>query len=108
MDYTDIQEGESEYFCDEFFSPTEGEVFIDAGAFDGDTIEGFVDWTKNRYEKIYSFEPDVRMAEKIEKKMHRWHDVELIKKGLWSNLIKLPFVVDNELYSSHLQIYRGG
>lgn len=81
LDYTDLQDTGSEYFRAAFFSPTEDEIFIDAGAYDGDTIEEFVDWAKNRYEKIYSFEADSRMVEKI-KKMYRWHDVELINKGL--------------------------
>jgi len=35
-------------------------VFVDAGAFDGDTISEFLDFTESRFGRIYAFEPDGR------------------------------------------------
>ena len=102
MDYTDITGSGTEYFIDDFFSPRFDEVFVDAGGYDGDTIEEFVDWTKNKYDAIYSFEPDKRMYDIIKGKMHRWHDVHLFNNGLWSEKISLPFKLDNYIYSSKI------
>jgi FkbM family methyltransferase len=36
------------------------DVFVDAGAFDGDTISEFLDFTESRFGRIYAFEPDGR------------------------------------------------
>ena len=102
MDYTDITSEGTEYFIDEFFSPKNDEVFIDGGAFDGDTIEEFVDWTKNKYSAIYSFEPDKRMFGMIQEKLHRWHDVTVYNNGLYSKEKTLPFKIDNVVYSSKI------
>ena len=33
-------------------------VFVDGGAFDGDTVQRFLDLTGGRYDQIYAFEPD--------------------------------------------------
>lgn len=41
------------------------EVFIDCGAYLGDTIEEFVEQTKNRFESIYGFELDEKTFEKL-------------------------------------------
>ena len=103
MDYTDIMEiSSSEYFIKDFFQPLENEVFVDGGAYDGDTIEEFVDWTKNNYKKIYAFEPDPGMLELIKKKQHRWHNLELVPKGLWGKNEKQRFKLDDQIYCSRI------
>lgn len=45
----------NQYF--DLFEPSDSEIFIDAGAYDGDTVLRFVEWTKGTYKKIYAFEP---------------------------------------------------
>ena len=35
-----------------------GAVFVDAGAFDGDTLAGFVSYTAGKFRAAYAFEPD--------------------------------------------------
>lgn len=105
LDYTDIKDvsSPSEYFRDEFFIPEYGdEVFIDGGGFDGDTVGEFILWTGGRYKKIYSFEPDTIMADKIRQKATHWHDVEVIEKGLWDSESVQKFTVDNSVYSSNI------
>jgi FkbM family methyltransferase len=46
------------YFRDELRNPMTGEVFVDCGAFDGDTVRSFLKHTAGRFQKIYAFEPD--------------------------------------------------
>ena len=47
----------------DLFSPIEGEIFIDAGCYDGETSCAFLDWCHGNYEHIYAFEPTPEMAE---------------------------------------------
>lgn len=37
---------------------TEEEIFVDLGAYDGDSIKEFMDVTDGKFKKIYAFEPD--------------------------------------------------
>lgn len=95
LDYTDINEfAKSEYFIDEFWKPLENgkEVFIDGGAYTGDTIEEFIDWTKGNYKHIYSFEPQRDKAEIIKKNLWKYNGkVSFFERGLWSCETELGF-----------------
>ena len=46
------------YFPRQLIAPFDGEVFVDCGAFDGETVHGFLERAGSRFEHIYSFEPD--------------------------------------------------
>jgi hypothetical protein len=54
---------EEQYFPD-FLPLSSNEVFVDCGAFTGDTIEVFLNKTKGKYNKIFAFEPDSINADK--------------------------------------------
>lgn len=56
IDYSDIMTRE-EYLLDDIFTFSDEETYIDAGAFDGDTIIGFLKKIRN-FKKIYGFEAD--------------------------------------------------
>jgi len=60
--YSKVFSKEPAYFDKEVIAPVENEVFIDCGAFDGDTIIGFKQWISkngiNDYEKCIALEPD--------------------------------------------------
>ena len=47
-----------EYFAHGLFKVKENECFVDAGAYNGDTILEFLEYTGGKYEKIYAFELD--------------------------------------------------
>lgn len=47
-----------EYFSHGLFEVTENECFVDAGAYNGDTILEFLEHTDGKYEQIYAFELD--------------------------------------------------
>ena len=86
MDYTDVKTwNKSEYFLKEFFEPLLDEVLIDGGAYDGDTIEEFAEWTQGRFKHIYSFEPQRSLADKVRSSLWKYNNkVTFIEKGLWS------------------------
>ena len=46
------------YFPPGMYSLAEDEVFVDCGAFDGDTVADFVEATGGRFHSIFAFEPD--------------------------------------------------
>jgi FkbM family methyltransferase len=46
------------YFPLDLFSLGEDEVFVDCGAFDGDTIADFLEETRGHFQRILAFEPD--------------------------------------------------
>jgi FkbM family methyltransferase len=46
------------YFPPDLCPLTPDEVFVDCGAYDGDTIRGFLDQAKDGFRKIIAFEPD--------------------------------------------------
>jgi len=46
------------YFPRELCPLTDSEVFVDCGAYDGDSIQSFLEEAKNNFTHIYGFEPD--------------------------------------------------
>ncbi len=59
------------YFPQELCPLMDCEVFVDCGAYDGDSIQSFLEETKNRFAQIYGFEPDpanfAKLQERVEK-----------------------------------------
>ena len=48
----------NQYFPSDVIALTTSEVFVDCGAFDGDTIGAFVNASGGLFEHVYAFEPD--------------------------------------------------
>lgn len=55
-----------QYFPGSLFNRVLDEVFIDCGAFDGDTIRAFMEWTGGVFKRIHAFEPDPLNAKKLQ------------------------------------------
>lgn len=68
----------NQYFQDDYYTITEEEVLVDCGAFDGDSIDQFVRFTKGKYKKIIGLEPDTISFKKLIDATKDYHDVELI------------------------------
>ncbi len=68
------------------------EIFVDAGAFDGETSVGFYEMLNNEIEKVILFEPDSGNAEKCKNNMEK-HGMpyQIINKGIWSEEKTLGF-----------------
>jgi FkbM family methyltransferase len=61
MDYECLPQHDSPrdmYFPDDLFRLSEDEVLVDCGAFDGDSMQTFLERTGNRFGHIYVVEPD--------------------------------------------------
>jgi FkbM family methyltransferase len=57
------------YFPLELCPLTDHEVFVDCGAYDGDSIRSFLEQTKRAFQRVYSFEPDPANFRKLEEEV---------------------------------------
>ncbi|GHT18707.1 hypothetical protein AGMMS4957_01490 [Bacteroidia bacterium] len=70
-------QGEAQYFPP-FVHLSDNEVFVDCGAFDGDSVLAFSEQTGGKFHKIYAFEPDEANVNKMK---HNIKSVEEIGGG---------------------------
>jgi FkbM family methyltransferase len=70
--------------------------YIDAGAFDGDTLASFIEFTKNCFGRAIFFEPDINCYGKLENRKKQFVDdiaerIELHNEALYSRNEKVYF-----------------
>ncbi len=72
------------------------EVYVDCGAYTGDTIAMFIDVTSGQYKSIYAFEPDHIAFCKMKELIKPYDDglIHLFEKGLWNKNTFLYFSSD--------------
>lgn len=83
-----------QYFCKDIIKLHDGEVFIDGGAYTGDTIQQFLDTCKKEkvyYKKIIAFEPDKKNFALVTKFYGKRKNIMLIAKGLYKKETILRF-----------------
>lgn len=74
---------EEEQYLD-VFAPSDDEIVVDAGCYDGATAMRFLKWGGDKIRHIYSFEFDPVNAVKCEENLKPYGDkVTLIQKGTW-------------------------
>lgn len=56
---------DQQYFPEDLFSLSPGEVFVDCGAFDGDTIKEFLHRQNGSFRQIVALEPDTSSMQKL-------------------------------------------
>lgn len=79
-----------QYFEKNLFRLTSQEVFVDGGFFDGDTSIEFIKQTHNCYKKIYAFEPDCFVREKMPPSLNN-ANIEIIPCALYSHSGTISF-----------------
>jgi len=82
-----------QYFPKELIQLSENEVFVDGGAYTGDTLLAFIRKAKSKYSKCYAFEPETENAARLNALAGRqsFRDVSIVAKGLWSKAAALRF-----------------
>lgn len=83
-----------QYFVDDIFQLSDNEIFVDGGAYTGDTIQQFLDTAKKqkkKIEKIVAFEPDSTNYEKLSNYYGKRSNIILHKAGLSKTTGKLFF-----------------
>lgn len=71
-----------QYFEEGLLSFSEEEVFADGGFFTGDTAEEFIRQTGGKYRKIYGFEPDSYVRDKMSASL-KGEAIEIVPAGLY-------------------------
>ena len=69
--------------------------FLDLGAFDGDSIKGFISYVDGRYDKIIGVEASKKNFEKLKNNLNEMHDVELHNIGVYREKTELSFTVSD-------------
>ena len=101
MNWTDLQTEAlisvrslfKKYFEADIFSDGRNELFIDVGAHDGETIEGFVTVYGTEYQKIIAYEVSEDSISKLNGKIDelKFHDVIVLRKSVGSVKGKVAF-----------------
>ena len=70
----------------ELFSFGEEETYVDAGAYDGDTVQEFLNLSGHRYKKIFALEPDSKNFRKLTEfvRQNGLNTVSCLRAGVWS------------------------
>lgn len=79
-----------QYFPEDIFILGDEEVFVDGGAYDGDTIEAFLEHTEQKYKYIYAFEPDKTNYERLLKRGYK-QNVKIHNAGLFCETKEMRF-----------------
>ncbi|WP_163205654.1 FkbM family methyltransferase [Clostridium caseinilyticum] len=88
-----------QYFDEEIISLKSEEIFIDGGAFTGDTIESFLKQVDGNFKKIYSFEPEKSKNEEFLKRLAGIKNIRLLPYGLWNKKELVSFMSNNSAAS---------
>lgn len=87
-------------FSRQFLRFDEREIYVDGGAFNGDTVEAFIRAVGGRFARVHAFEPSAANNEQIRSRLRRLQDefieslaprVTLHGKGLWDGDAVLRF-----------------
>ena len=70
---------------------TDSEAIVDLGAYDGDTIREFTEFTKGKYSRIYALEPDAKNYKKLVKNTEKTDRITLYNMGAWNKKDTLIF-----------------
>lgn len=91
LSYLNGYEENNQYFAKGIVSLGEKEVFLDLGAFDGDSINNFVDFVEGKYEKIIALEPDKKNYAKLLKNTRSLTNIECFNVGAYKKNTTLSF-----------------
>ena len=78
----------NQYF--DLFTPGDEEIFVDAGAYNGDSIERFITWSKDKMRGAYAIEPDPAMCEVMKEKFVNYN-FRICRGGAWQSNDELRF-----------------
>lgn len=103
------------YFDEGTTDPGDDEIYIDVGAYTGDSIEMFLKAVNGNYKKIYAFEPDSMNFPKLRRYVeeNNLSNIILKREGLWNEETYLHLTDSGDQLSSvvseeNLKTGRGG
>lgn len=84
---------ENQYFPVDIVHLSDDEVFLDCGAYDGDTLEQFSKRTKNKFKKYIALEPDPENYKKLQQRINKYPEnlVEIFPYAVGDSNCTLKF-----------------
>jgi FkbM family methyltransferase len=79
------------YHPTSLFELASNEVYVDAGAYDGDSVRRFIERVEDRYERILAFEPDPQTYARLKESFAKEPRVQTINAGLHRHKAALRF-----------------
>ncbi len=92
--YGEIGEG-NQYFVRDIVKKEKDAVFVDAGAYDGDTAKQFIEFQDGLYDSIYCFEMDRVNYELLKKNVSDINHLHCLNYGLWNEKTEMRYSVLN-------------
>lgn len=71
--------------------PTTNEIYVDLGAYNGDTIRELMEFSHGKYNHIYAVEPDRKNFKKLTKFVDGMRNIEIFNAASWCLDSELPF-----------------
>jgi FkbM family methyltransferase len=79
-----------------WLSKTKAHVYVDGGAYDGDTVLRFIQTYGSSYDQIYAFEPDADNFALLETRTQHLPGIQRFRQGLYSDRRTLRFAAGND------------
>ena len=80
---------------DELVPVSDSEIFVDMGAYNGDTVEKFCKAASGKYKHIYAFEPNIKNFRKLQKNTEMLDNITLFNACAWDKSEKI-YLTKNE------------
>ncbi len=82
---------DNSYFLSGIVPKKNDGVFIDCGAYTGDSAGAYIDYNGGQYKSIVCFEPDDKNYEALKNNFISERNISVIKKGVWNENTTLRF-----------------
>jgi len=89
--YFPYYSAKDQYFPEDVIKLNENEIFVDCGAFEGDTAQEFLKLVNSNYKKIVCFEPDKSNYEILLETLKNYDNVIAINKGVFDKKQVISF-----------------
>lgn len=92
--YAKTYDKTEQYFDFSIYSLKDDEIFMDCGAFQGETAESFIgqmEQAGKKYKRIYVIEADKENADAAKKRLTGKSDIKIIEAGVWNHSGKIRF-----------------
>lgn len=103
LDLNDISVVKSiffDYYEPDLFSDNKEDVFVDIGAFNGDSILQYIQMYGTGYKRIYAYEISSKSCIELEKNLAEYHDIVIRQKGAGASG-GVMYLNENEITSAN-------
>ncbi len=92
----------TDYYEPDIFLKNTGDVFVDVGAFTGDSIQQYLSVYGGGYRRIYAYEISPKVVEDLTERMKSVRDVIVRPKGVGEYRTTMPFSEGSDPSANHL------